>query len=50
MQTMVTKMVTIMIMVIKIILIIILIMIMNSPFQPGDFSTGPTTATKYRPT
>ena len=29
------------IMMIKIILIIAVVIIINSPFQPGDFSTGP---------
>ena len=38
-------MIAIMIMMIKMILIIAIVIIMiNSPFQPGDFSNGSTTA------
>ena len=35
--------IAIMIMMIKIILIIAVVIIINSPFQPGNFSTGSTT-------
>ena len=35
--------IAIMIMMIKIILIIAAVIIINSPFEPGDFSTGSTT-------
>ena len=37
-------MIAIMIMMIKMILIIAIVIMINSPFQPGDFSNGSTTA------
>ena len=36
--------ITIMVIMIKIILIIVVVIMINIPFQPGDFSTGFTTA------
>ena len=40
---MIIAIITIIIIMIKIILITVVILIVNSPFQPGDFSTGSTT-------
>ena len=40
---MIVIIIAIMIMMIKIILIIAVVIIINSPFEPGDFSTGSTT-------
>ena len=40
---MIIAIITIMIIMVKIILTTVVILIVNSPFQPGDFSTGSTT-------
>ena len=48
MMLVVVIIIAIMIMVLKIILLIVVVIIKNSPFQPGDFSTGSTTDVPWK--